>query len=177
MDANVSYAQKQLKKAENKLNYCKEIWDVGTESIESLEDADDIDEGLSRAFLTFERELRVAEVIIDSQFCIEQSAKVIFKLTGVKAPERHGIGLEHERVEGVLNSLPDELDIEEDVQRVIFLTEVWEPYYEASKYGFPDLNIPSNAFMNADDGEKAISDAEFCIEVANELLDYYMGPE
>ncbi|WP_265109167.1 HEPN domain-containing protein [Halosolutus halophilus] len=175
MDPNIKYARRQISKAENKLDYCKEIWVIEREEIEDeIEDDTSVAlKVLARGFIEAGKKFQIADVVIDSQFCIEQSAKAIFKLEDKDPPGTHAIELDDDRAIGLLNELPDELDITEDVKRVIFLTKVWKPYYEVAKYGYPKANVPSHSFMEAEDADRAISDAEFCLETAQKLLDYY----
>ena len=59
----------------------------------------------------------------------------------------------------------------EEIQRVIFLTTVWSPYYEFSTYGVPEYRIAPEDVITESDGQRAISHAEFCLEVSERLHD------
>lgn len=117
----------------------------------------------------------VPQVIISAcQVCVELSAKSIFKTVGVKPIESHDISLSHERVEGVLNRIPSEMENPDDVSRVIFLTQFWERFYEMAKYGVPEHNVSSSDIMTESDSIRAVHDAEFCIDTAETVHDLQM---
>lgn len=174
---NEAYAQMQLSKISSKVSYLEDLWEMDEEALGILEDREDIHNSDVEMFVEYSQELKTANVIIDAQFCVEQAAKVIFKLADVNPPQQHAIGLDNDRVLGILNDLPEDFTREDDLKRVIFLTEVWEPYYEAAKYGYPEKNITSYSFMKKEDAEKAITDAKFSLEVAEDLLEAVMDSE
>lgn len=112
----------------------------------------------------------VQNVIIDCQLCIELAAKSMFKLTGKNHPFSHGISFDDGRTQGFYNEIPDEFDRKEDISRVIFLTQFWGEFYELAKYGAPQLNMRPEIIFTINDGSRAVNDAEYCIEVAEDLL-------
>lgn len=109
--------------------------------------------------------------ISDCQICVELAAKAIFKTVGVNPVERHEISFNHERVTGLLNRLPSDSDLSKRVPRVIFLTQFWERFYTLSKYGVPERNISSFELLNESDALRAVQDADYCIDTAEELID------
>jgi len=118
----------------------------------------------------------IQNVIIDCQMSIELSVKSMFKAVGQDFDYSHGIGFESHNTQGFNNQVPDEFPRKEDIVRAIFLTQVWEKFYQLAKYGAPELNVGPTAMFNISDGERAINDAKFCVELAEDLIDY-MGDE
>lgn len=114
----------------------------------------------------------IQNVIIDCQLVIELSAKSMFKLVGMDHPFSHSISFDSGETQGFYHNIPNEFDRKEDVVRVIFLTQFWGEFYELSKYGAPHLNVRPEMIFEIDDGRRAVNDAEFCIEVAQELFNY-----
>lgn len=114
----------------------------------------------------------VQNVIIDCQLCIELSVKAMFKLVGKDHPFSHGVSFEDHQTKGFYYEVPDGFQRKEDIVRVIFLTQFWEGFYELAKYGAPGLNVRPETIFDINDGARAIEDAEYCIEVAQDLLRY-----
>lgn len=112
--------------------------------------------------------------ITDCQIIIELSAKTIFKSLGVNPVEKHDMEFSNERVSGALGRVPDTGELPERVPRVVFLTQFWERFYTISKYGVPEENISSFEIMNESDGLRAVQDADFCAEVADNVHSYVM---
>jgi len=111
-------------------------------------------------------------VIIDCQLCIELAAKSLFKLAGQDYPFSHGITLSDGRTQDFYTSIPDEFEEKEKIVRVIFTTQFWDHFYELAKYGSPQLNVRPEMIFTVNDCNRAIDDAEYCINVAESMLDY-----
>jgi len=108
--------------------------------------------------------------ITQCQQCIKISAKSIFKLMGVNPPQEHDISLDHDQTKGLLNSeFPEYFGRQEKIPRVIFLTQFWHDFYETSKYGKEELNIPPNTLFTNEDAERAYKNAKECYTVADAL--------
>lgn len=114
----------------------------------------------------------IQNIVIDCQLCIEISVKAMFKLTSQDHPFSHGISFQSGKTQGFYSKIPDEFDEKEEIVRVIFLTQFWEEFYELSKYGAPQLNVRPESIFTAEDGIRAVEDAEYCIQLAESLLDY-----
>lgn len=114
----------------------------------------------------------IQNVIIDCQLSIELAAKSMFKLTGKDYPFSHSISFDSGETQGFYNEVPDEFDRKDDIVRVIFLTQFWGEFYELAKYGSPKLNVRPEMVFDINDGERAVNDTEFCIGVAQNLVDY-----
>lgn len=104
--------------------------------------------------------------------CIEISAKSMFKLVGKNHPFDHGISFNDNRTQGFYHEIPDGYSEKDDIIRVIFLTQFWNSFYELAKYGAPELNMRPESIFTPDDGSRAINDAHFCVNEAEELLEY-----
>jgi HEPN domain-containing protein len=113
----------------------------------------------------------IQNIIIDCQLCIELSAKSLFKLVGRDYPFSHGVEFSSHETQGFYHEIPDEFSTKDDVPRVIFLTQFWGQFYELAKYGAPQLNVRPEMIFKANDGLRAVEDAEFCIGVAEEMLE------
>lgn len=116
----------------------------------------------------------IQNVIIDSQLSIELATKSMFKLTGKDYPFSHSISFGSGETKGFYHELPKEFDRKDDVVRVIFLTQFWGEFYELAKYGSPQLNVRPEMIFDINDAERAVNDAEFCIEVSQELLEFVL---
>ena len=108
--------------------------------------------------------------MIDCQLSIELAAKSMFKVAGVNHPFSHGISFDSHETQGFYNEIPDKFKRKEDIARVIFLTQFWEEFYELSKYGAPQLDVIPEMVFEVSDGERAVNDAQFSINVAKDLL-------
>lgn len=109
-------------------------------------------------------------VITQCQQCIEISAKSIFKLMGYNFPTSHDIELSHDRTQNLLQAdFPEHFAFRDEVPRVMFLTQFWHEFYETSKYGNEEVNLPPSDLFEDSDAEKAYQDARQCYKVANSL--------
>ncbi|WP_368277059.1 HEPN domain-containing protein [Halorussus halobius] len=106
------------------------------------------------------------------QLCIELSVKSMFLALGIKHPERHHITFEDKTTKGLLENVPDGFEKGDDFPRAIFLTQFWHRFYELTKYGVPKLGIKPIDIIDRSDAEKAINDAEYCVNLANELVQH-----
>jgi len=116
----------------------------------------------------------IQNVIIDSQLSIELAAKSMFKLTGKDYPFSHSISFDSGETKGFYYEVPDGFNRKDDIVRVIFLTQFWGEFYELAKYGSPKLNVRPENIFDINDGKRAVDDAEFCIGVAQDLLDFVL---
>lgn len=105
---------------------------------------------------------------------IEWSVKAMLKSAGINSPDKHAIDLEHDRLNGITHDtdLPNQL--RRNVLRAIFLTTSWEPYYGPARYSKRESNIHANDFISVIDVQRAIDDAEFCIDTADSFYHYQM---
>lgn len=113
-------------------------------------------------------------IVSDCQIAVELSAKILFKSFGIKPVERHDIEFSHDRVSGLLGRLPEDEDFSDSVPRVLFLTQFWERFYQLSKYGIPEENMPSIKLINEADAIRAVQDADFCRDVSIKATDYIL---
>lgn len=114
----------------------------------------------------------IQNIIMDCQFCIEISVKSMFKLVGKNYPFDHGVSLSDKRTQGFYHETPDSFEAKDDIIRAVFLTQFWHGFYELAKYGVPQMNVRPEKIFTDKDGERAINDAMFCVELANDLLDF-----
>jgi len=114
----------------------------------------------------------IQNVIIDCQMSIELAVKSMFKAVGKDFDYSHDIGFASHNTQQFNDEIPEEFPRNEDIVRAIFLTQVWEKFYQIAKYGAPELNVGPTAMFDINDGERAINDATFCVELAEELIDY-----
>jgi len=147
------YAENLLRKAEVSLSQAKE--------------------GLKRYTSSY------SSIIANCQNAIELSTKAIFKLVGLEFPRSHQLLFEQkkegkkirESVKKLLQSnFPKYFAYKEELPRVIFLTYFWGQFYTIAKYGIDELNLPPDELFKKEDAELAVSHAELCVRVANELL-------
>jgi len=114
----------------------------------------------------------IQNIIIDCQMSIELAVKSMFKAVGQDFDYSHGIGFGSANTQGFNNKIPNEFSRNEDIVRAIFLTQVWEKFYQIAKYGAPELNVGPTSMFEINDGERAINDATFCVELAEDLIDH-----
>ena len=198
-DDEIEYAKKQIDEANRRLEDIYERVamqgskfvsqsDEGTSEVTITStnlDEGEMEEFASKAFIDEDYEevpitevdeelvgSHIQNVIIDCQMCIELAVKSMFKLTGKDHPFSHSISFDSGQTQGFYYEVPDEFERKEDVVRVIFLTQFWGEFYELAKYGAPQLNVRPEMIFEENDGARAVDDAEFCIGVAKELLDY-----
>lgn len=163
--------------------------DLGIESMEISGDLDDefeenlvVGMGISlsdvdtKTYHTIDDELvstHIQNIIIDCQLCIEMATKSMFKLVGKDHPFSHGISFSDGKTQGFYSEIPEDFSRNDDIIRVIFLTNFWSEFYELAKYGAPNLNVRPEMIFTGDDGSRAISDAAYCVDVAKSLLQYF----
>jgi len=112
----------------------------------------------------------VQNIIMDCQFCIEISVKSMFKVVGKDYPFDHGVSLSDGRTQGFYHEVPDSFDQKDDIIRAVFLTQFWHGSYELAKYGVPQMNVRPELIFTGEDGERAIDDTIFCVDLAKDLL-------
>lgn len=195
----VSYAEEQVEEAERRLESVYERigekmyrveggseggeWEMTSNFEPDKEYMEEIAEKMEDSAEEYEKEIitkaddelvasHIQNVIIDCQLCIELAVKAMFKLTGKDHPFSHGISFDDGRTQGFYSEIPDDFDRKSDVVRVIFLTQFWGEFYELAKYGAPQLNVRPEMIFNTGDGSRAIEDAEYCIDVAEDLLEF-----
>lgn len=162
---DIEYALYQIKEAEERLARVKRRAYISDEDA----DLEDITiEDLNQ----FVMQNSAANMILDLQLCIELSVKSMFIATGVEHPQKHDIEFDDNRTEGLLRNIPDDFDKGEKVPRAVFLTQFWHQFYELTKYGVPDLGLKPVDITALNDVKKAISDGEFCVEIAKDLVEY-----
>ncbi len=152
-DDSFSYAKKQIGNANLRL-----------ERVEELLSDDDAELPL----LEF---INSPHIIHDCQICIELYLKSIFKLLGENPPRKHA--LDFEDAKGILRAEnhPSVFDGAYRLPRVVFLNRFWREFYEDSKYGNMELNIAPGKILRVKDVERAVEDANYCKEVAEDLLE------
>ena len=114
----------------------------------------------------------IQNIIIDCQMCIELSVKSMFKAVGQDFDYSHGIGFESHNTKNFNREVPSEYSRREDIIRATFLTQLWEKFYQFAKYGAPELNAGPSMIFDIHDGERAMNDAEFCVELAEDFIDF-----
>ena len=189
---NIKYARKQLEEANRRLESVREratkiemeqvIGALNEESEELILDIDQIreipNEDIEYIVLeTVEEQIndiegRVQNVVIDCQMCIELSVKSMFKSVGSDFDYSHGISFDSHNTIDFNSKVPEGFHRKKDIIRAIFLTQLWESFYELAKYGAPKLNVGPSVIFDIKDGERAISDASFCVELAEEFVEF-----
>ncbi|WP_157969596.1 HEPN domain-containing protein [Haloplanus rubicundus] len=196
---NISYARTQLSEARRRLASVRErISDIERQEVVGAVDQRDnelavgenikIAEGEDiekipekhRQYVTLSRrdkevvniEPHIQNIIIDCQMSIELSVKSMFKAVDQEFDYSHGIGFESHNTQDFNRKVPADFPRREDIVRAIFLTQLWERFYELAKYGAPELNVGPSVIFEIDDGERALNDAAFCVELAEEFIDY-----
>lgn len=163
----LSYSKKQLLQASMRLATLKNQYYMGDEN----KSPDNIEfDDLNVAMVMLSPDL----LISDCQVSVELAAKSIFKTLGINPPPCHDIELSNERVQGLLSRIPKEFENGEKIPRVIFLTQFWERFYTLAKYGEPKINLSSKDIVNIDDAQRAVQDAEYCLNVSTELHNYML---
>ena len=114
----------------------------------------------------------IQNMIIDCQMCIEMSVKSMFKLVGDNFDYSHGISFSSGHTKNFYYNIPSGFGRHEDIVRSIFLTQFWESFYELAKYGAPELNVGPQTIFNESDAERALNDAKFCVNLAEDMLEY-----
>lgn len=113
----------------------------------------------------------IGNIIHDCQICIELYVKAMFKLVEKDPPRKHGINFEDAEHFLRCDDFPEGFSGFSKLGRVIFLSKFWYEFYEYSKYGSMNLNYPPDQFLRIEDAERAIKDAKFCQDVAEDLVD------
>jgi HEPN domain-containing protein len=84
----------------------------------------------------------------------------------------HGIGFSSHNTANFNREIPEDFPKREEIIRAIFLTQLWEKFYEIAKYGAPELNVGPSLIFDIKDGERALNDASFCVELAEDFINY-----
>lgn len=111
-------------------------------------------------------------IILDSQLSIELAVKSIFKLTSIDFPTRHAIEFDKKLTKDLINAVSDEFKYKHLIPRAIFLTQLWERFYQISKYGLEELNLDTRDIIHKRDAERAIQDAEAAVSLAEYYFDF-----
>lgn len=119
-----------------------------------------------------EMEGHVQNMIIDCQLSIEMAVKGMFKVASEQFDYSHGISFESGNTKNFYHNLPSGFNKDEEIVRAIFLTQFWERFYELAKYGAPDINVGPGTIFNESDAERALNDAKFCVDLAEDLIDH-----
>lgn len=111
-----------------------------------------------------------ANVISDCQACIELSVKAMYASMNIKPPRGHSYG--QKDIEKIVNKsgFPEKFDQKEQIPQVVFRLNVWEPFYEEARYGYPEINITAGQITQFHDGARALVDAAFCVVIVAELI-------
>ena len=188
---NITYAKSQLNEASRRLEYVHDrvseieekfgtvMLDNRDNELVTGEEAEEVpDDNL--IFLQIPKDkTRVTEVeghiqnvIIDCQMVIELSVKAMFKTVGQDFDYSHDIGFSSGNTQGFNSQIPGDFPRNEEVIRAIFLTQVWEKFYQIAKYGVPELDVSPSIVFEIEDGERALNDASFCVDLAEDLLEF-----
>lgn len=159
------YAKYQVREAKERLKRVKERAFL---SDEEKEISNVTTEDMNPFSLRFD----APNMILDLQLCIELSVKSMFISVGVSHPEKHDIEFKDDRTEGLLRNIPSEFEDSDEIPRAVFLTQFWHQFYELSKYGVPNLGIKPTELLTEEDNKKAIKDAAYCAELAENLVNY-----
>lgn len=103
---------------------------------------------------------------------IELSVKSMFKSVGQDFDYSHGISFGSNNTQGFNSKVPDDFHRRDEIIRAIFLTQLWDKFYQLAKYGAPELDVGPSVIFEIEDGERAINDASFCVGLAEEFIDY-----
>lgn len=114
----------------------------------------------------------IQNIIIDCQMCIELAVKSMFKAVDQDFDYSHGINFGSDNTRGFNRKVPAEYPRKEEVIRAIFLTQLWEKFYQLAKYGAPELDVGPSVIFEIGDGERALNDATFCVDLAEDFVDY-----
>ncbi|MFC6723915.1 HEPN domain-containing protein [Halobium palmae] len=188
---DILYAKNQLAEAHRRLDSVRKritelkpkpvigTIDIRTNEVVQGEEEEEIPDEFS-APATFEGNLeRIVDieddphnVIIDCQLAIELSVKAMFKAVGQEFDESHDINFKSHNTQNFNREIPDDYPRRDDIIRAIFLTQVWDKFYQIAKYGAPVINVDPSMIIDEDDGERALNDATFCVDVAEDFIDY-----
>jgi len=97
---------------------------------------------------------------------------------GLDFPKLHQLLVEKKRGKEILENVkkllqsdfPKYFAYKEELPRVVFLTYFWAQFYPIAKYGIDELNLPPDELFKKEEAELAVSHAELCVKVANDLL-------
>ncbi|WP_229121032.1 hypothetical protein [Halapricum desulfuricans] len=197
MDADtddIAYAKTQIKEARRRLESVRDrVTEVQKEQVVGAIDemTDEVIFGLGiddvpeedRRMVKITKETNevtdieghIQNIIIDCQMSIELSVKAMFKAVGQDFDYSHGVGFGSHNTQGFNNKVPADYPRKQDLIRSIFLTQLWESFYQLAKYGAPELNVGPDIIFSINDGERALNDAEFCVDLAEDFIDYIEG--
>ncbi|MDZ5810272.1 hypothetical protein U4E84_02735 [Halorubrum sp. AD140] len=114
----------------------------------------------------------IQNIIIDCQLSIEIAVKSMYKAVDEEFKPTHDISFRSHETDRFNDSVPADFERKDEIIRAIFLTQFWERFYELAKYGAPALNIGPSFIFDTTDGERAISDAQFCVDLAEDFINH-----
>ncbi|MFC6616175.1 hypothetical protein ACFQAS_14810 [Halopenitus salinus] len=114
----------------------------------------------------------IQNIIIDCQLSIEIAVKSMYKAVDEEFKPTHDISFSSHETDRFNNSVPVDFERKDEIIRAIFLTQFWERFYELAKYGAPALDVGPSFIFDTPDGERAISDAQFCVGLAEDFIDH-----
>lgn len=188
-DDNIEYSKTQLNEARRRLDSVRNrvtevqkerIYGLVDEEEETITVGEEVDEPPeeNQDFVVIEERSKEVEtidghvqnIIIDCQMCIELSVKSMFKAVGQDFDYSHGIGFDSHNTIDFNREIPEDFSRRAEITRAIFLTQLWEKFYEIAKYGAPELNVEPSHIFDIKDGERALNDASFCVELAEDFI-------
>lgn len=160
--------QKEVEYAWRRLTKAKMRMEAVQDRVKTPNGNADDKEGERQALLG----IHIDSIIMDCQYVIELSTKSMFKMVGRDFPKKHGISFKDPKTQGFVYEIPDDFSHRDKVPRAIFLTRFWNEFYQLSKYGAPEINEDAEGILHKKDAERAIQDANFCLSLAQYLLDH-----
>lgn len=157
----LEYAWRRLAKAKMRMN---DVQDRIKSPNEDIDDEAEVKES--------NISLHIDNIVMDCQYIIELSTKSMFKIVGKKFPKKHGLSFKDGKTQGFIREVPNDFPYADKVPRAVFLTTFWNQFYQLSKYGAPEINEDAEAILHEKDAERAIEDANFCLSLAQYLLDH-----
>ena len=142
------------------------------------EELEEIDEEDPHGIIQYGRYFAFRDIaLVDCQICIEVATKALFPLLGMNYPQTHAIDFKD--AEDLIRRAryADDFDFEgkTKIPRAVFLTQLWSMFYTLAKYGQQDYHLPTGELFDNTDAEYALKHAEFCVELAEDLLEYQEG--
>lgn len=178
--SDIQYARQQLEEAERRLESVIERASRSEDVPMPASRMDDVPEVVEDEVYEVSQPVpdqdaiqgHIQNIIMDCQFCIEISVKSMFKIVGKDFPRSHSIELSDGKTKGLYHEAPDSFSRKDDIIRAIFLTQFWSNFYELAKYGAPNMNVQPSSIFDWEDGERAIDDTIYCLELALGLLEH-----
>lgn len=121
-----------------------------------------------------------ARAISTAQSVVELSTKAVFILSGISFPESHELlrltsgqdppqNAKNIIYKANAGDFPEEFEYTGEIARILFLTDLWNQFYQPSKYPEQELKItPEDLFKEAE-AELVIRHANDCLELADAL--------